>query len=415
MVESSNSEKTRNNKTHEGKKDHKNYSVKGNEGKHKNQSTFSHKRVTITNNNNNHNHNNNNNNNNNNKKKNGGRRPTAVEETERYVVVITNVENDFAKVHREAIPRYCCLNEQHCHSHQLSGSSSLNGITSTTTTRQQCRYTVTPRTETRSVEVAVYGKADGDVSTVFLPVRTNTHTNTTSSNNHSHPNSNKEKKKDGEMNIYNDPTMKEDEEEDNTVIECVKPPVGREDTLFATLEDMTMALRHKPYFTHPPKFLLNVAGKDDGDVLRECKRSKRDQAKQQKHADEDDDDNNDNDDYEEDEKKKSVKKSDDMDSPHLRQAAVRQADMITAVATTSARMSTKDMQYQLRDVPGFITCWMLYPQHFRVVFASQSTLFKAKQLLDQFAVDGNVRVGLTLADAAAKEFTAYITAQEDTA
>ncbi|ESL11072.1 hypothetical protein TRSC58_01187 [Trypanosoma rangeli SC58] len=323
----------------------------------------------------------------------------ATQDGERYVVVITNVENDFAKVHQEAVPRYCCLNQRHFHGLQQRSSPSTvktaDGVTSSPLgkeqKRRQCRYTVTARTETRSVEVAVYGKADGDVASVYVPNRSGMR-----ESKHFHQTKEEEK-------TVTPMTLKDEEEGDGgALVECVNPPIGNE-TAFASLEDMVMALRHAPYFTHPPKFLLTVAGKKEGEVLRQVKSRKRQRNdtayekkdQKQQHGD---------------------PSSDDVSDSHpLLQSAVRQADMVTAVATTSARMHTKELCHQLKDIPGFVTSWMLYPQHFRVVFASKMTLFRAKELLDQFEVDGHVRVSLTLSDAVAKEFAGHLATVENTA
>ncbi|RNF04516.1 hypothetical protein TraAM80_05108 [Trypanosoma rangeli] len=327
------------------------------------------------------------------------KRAEATQDGERYVVVITNVENDFAKVHQEAVPRYCCLNEQHFHGLQQRPSSSTvknaDGVTSSPLgkgqKRRQCRYTVSARTETRSVEVAVYGKADGDVASVYLPSRSGMR-----ESKHSYQTKEEEK-------AVTPMTLEGEEEGDGgTLVECVNPPLGNE-TVFASLEDMVMALRHAPYFTHPPKFLLTVAGKKEGEVLRQVKSRKRQR---------------DDTAYEKKEQKQQhgdPSSGDANDSHTLLQSTVRQADMVTAVATTSARMHTKELRHQLKDIPGFVTCWMLYPQHFRVVFASKMTLFRAKELLDQFEVDGHVRVSLTLSDAVAKEFADHLATVENTA
>ncbi|RNF22561.1 uncharacterized protein Tco025E_03048 [Trypanosoma conorhini] len=324
-----------------------------------------------------------------------------TQDGERYVVVVTNVENDFARVHQEAVARYCCLNEQHGPvSQRRASSSTVKGAAGVASSplgkekqRRQCRYTVTPRTETRSVEVAVYGKADGDVASVYLPNRTGVHEN-------KHPRRAKEAEKAVKLMTMDDDG--EGEGDCGALVECVNAPVGGE-TAFASLEDMVLALRHAPYFTHPPRFLLNVAGKEEGEVLRGTKSRKRPR-------------NDATDDEREQPQQHVEPHSGDASNSHpLLQSTVRQADMVTAVATTSARMHTKELRHQLKDIPGFITCWILYPQHFRVVFASKMALFRAKELLDQFEVDGHVRVSLTLADGVAKEFSDHLAFVENTA
>ncbi|RNF19042.1 hypothetical protein TcG_04402 [Trypanosoma cruzi] len=324
----------------------------------------------------------------------------TVHDGERYVVVITNVENDFAQVHQKALPQYCCLNEQHHHGPQQQALSatakSMDKEASTAlgkeAKRRQCRYTVTARTETRSVEVAVYGKADGDVSSVYLPHRAGM----------------REKKQGHQANKEKVVARGNGKEEKKGVgvsggsqIKCVAAPVGN-NPVFASLEDMVMALRHAPYFTHPPKFLLNVPGKEDGEVLRGVKSRKR-----RRNATTDEE-------KEEEHQNGEPTPGDAKNFSPLLQSTVRQAEMITAVATTSTRMHTKELCDQLKEIPGFITCWMLYPQHFRVLFASRKTLFRAKELLDQFEVDGHVRVTLTLSDGAAKAFAEHLASVENT-
>ncbi|EKF37602.1 hypothetical protein MOQ_002203 [Trypanosoma cruzi marinkellei] len=331
----------------------------------------------------------------------------TVHDGERYVVVITNVENDFARVHQKALPQYCCLNEQHNRSlQQQAVSATVKGMEKETSStlgkeakRRQCRYTVTPRTETRSVEVAVYGKADGDVSSVYLPHRTGM----------------REKKpghqtsKEKAVVWGNGKEVKQiDGVSGGSPIKCVAAPVGNH-PVFTSLEDMVMALRHAPYFTHPPKFLLNLPGKEEGEILRGVKSRKRPRNTTTTSSSSSNDEGK-----EEECQGKEPTPGDAKDFLPLLQSTVRQAEMITAVATTSARMHTKELCEQLKEIPGFITCWMLYPQHFRVLFASRKTLFHAKELLDQFEVDGHVRVTLTFSDGAAKAFAEHLASVEST-
>ncbi|EAN79350.1 uncharacterized protein TEOVI_000781300 [Trypanosoma equiperdum] len=304
---------------------------------------------------------------------------------DRYVVVITNVENDFAKVHREAFPRFCCLDkkfERGCSSPSCEMERRTGTTSDASQGRAQCHYTVSARTETRSVEIAIYGKADGNVSTVFTPVP-GKHAATLNGGKKSDDSAPVAKAKGKERHKR--------EVEDDTIVECVYGLTGS-GTRFDTLEDMVTSLSRKPYFTHPPKFLLNIAGNEDGAILKSPKGMKR--------------------------SRESGEGEHSQSTPsvggELRQSTVRQSEMVTASAATSSRIGAKELRQQLKDIPGFVTCWALYQQHFRLVFVSKAALFKAKHLLDQFEVDGSVRVSITLPDSAAKEFVNQLSAEENT-
>ncbi|KAG8347028.1 hypothetical protein ERJ75_000996900 [Trypanosoma vivax] len=338
---------------------------------------------------------------------------TSVPENEegdgRYVVVVTNVENDFAKVHQSAVLRFCRLDENHRRGFRASfikqteapdkGAESGAAIEQS---RRQCRFTVTPRSETRSVEVAVYGTPDGDVSSVFLPLRQLAH-------------------KEGGRRLA---TAGKEEDEpskdgDGAFLECLEQSKGS-GTFFDSLEDMVATLQNRPYFTHPPKIFLNIPDKKNGEVLRTVNThrqsylndTKAPQKRKRDAACKGDEAN----------ASAKVERSSEHgvepdDAEHLlaqevKQSTVRQAEMATAVAATSARMCAKDLQSQMGDIPGFVACWRLYQQHFRVLFTSKDALFRAKLLLDQFEVDARVRVSITLSDNATKEFDNYVAAQE---
>nr|CCC94978.1 unnamed protein product [Trypanosoma congolense IL3000] len=153
---------------------------------------------------------------------------------------------------------------------------------------------------------------------------------------------------------------------------------------------MVSTLRRRVYFTHPPHFLLNVEGMEDGAVLRSAKQGGLQGT----------------------DEKQLPPPGSCLGSKELRQSTVRQSEMVTVAATTSSRIGAKELRHQLRDVPGFVTCWWLHSQHFRLLFVSKTALFKAKQLLDQFEVDGNVRVTITLPDGTSKEFVNHLAADE---
>jgi hypothetical protein len=87
--------------------------------------------------------------------------------------------------------------------------------------------------------------------------------------------------------------------------------------------------------------------------------------------------------------------------------AAYQNDLVTASASTSTPVGSKQLRKLLADVPGFVSCWKLHASHFRVVFATSAALFAAKVLLDEFEAEG-VRIVLQLSDGQADKYGGYV-------
>ncbi|GET86950.1 hypothetical protein, conserved [Leishmania tarentolae] len=91
----------------------------------------------------------------------------------------------------------------------------------------------------------------------------------------------------------------------------------------------------------------------------------------------------------------------------------RQKDFVTAVAALSSRVALPRVRRRLRDLPGFLSCWSLYERHLRVVFRDAESLFKAKQLLDQFELEPGLRVSLIFSDPLSRTNAEYVREQEN--
>lgn len=363
---------------------------------------------------------------------------TPATPPEKYVVIITNVENDFAKVHQDSLGAFCCLDPRR-NRHPLPPTPS---DAEALREKGTCSYDITCRTETRSAEIKFYGKADADVSTVF--VRGNKKTspkaaaaNATTSLVTSHDDVDAE-----------DPTATStDALEVEEVLTKTTTATSR--SSFQSLEDMVAVLQHRPYFTHPPTFHLTLPGKEEGEVITSAMAEQARTRKRQREEEEENKKTKDNSkesgdeahsaskakkrpDVEEEEEEKeeegtpSTTRKDaqatkqkkpaggrgDVSDPQLRQFGHTQKELVSAVASVSAHWTTKQLREHLADLPGFLTCWMLFPQRFRVVFHTAESLFKAKQLLDQFVLEGDVRVSLSLAEGLAQQRMEFLAAQE---
>lgn len=317
------------------------------------------------------------------------RTPAKVPATpEKYVVIINNVENDFARVHEASLPSFLGLNACQARHHPARAAAS-------------CVYDVTCRTETRSAEVQVSGPADAPVSSIFVSRR-----------------------KPGNPVSRKDISQPEAEHPNAlNVTECTTDAQNSVNGAFTSLEEMAAVLSHRAYFTHPPQFHVSIPGKETGDRLT-ASNAAASSGRSHKRARDGENTNstaplqnanegnapamlNHSDVAEEEEHGKCTE-----DGGPIVQFGGKQSELVTAVAAVSARWNTKELRHHLQDLPGFLSCWVLYAKHFRVVFRDRTFLFQAKQLLDQFQVDGSVQVSVSLADTLNRQYAEFIAAAE---
>mmetsp|Transcript_53773 Transcript_53773/g.61768 ORF Transcript_53773/g.61768 Transcript_53773/m.61768 type:complete len:352 (+) Transcript_53773:49-1104(+) len=313
------------------------------------------------------------------KGQNGSSKAREPVKTEKWIVVIKNVENDFGRVHAKAVERFCCLNPSASmsqqHHEQPKRKTSPNGnaeeesvapsSSTVASTSTVAKYRVTPRTETRSAEILVYAPTvDADISDLWvLPTRNETTKATT----------------------VNTET---DVDQPDAAVAKVQSP-------FSSVGDMISVLRLKPYFTHPPVFVENSEVMVGEKSFSSKKRSR----------DEDTD------------TAVATHQSEGTDEGEEEEAEVSgpkvlvggpQSDFVTVHIVSSAATNVRNLKKVLSNgIPGFVTCWWLRPLHFRAVFVNESALFHAKKLLDQFDAEG-LKLNLLLPDSAARRYEAYL-------
>eukprot|EP00796_Vickermania_ingenoplastis_P004274 gene4274-3091_t len=259
-------------------------------------------------------------------------------EDEKYVVVISNVENDFSKIHQDRLPLFLGLDP----AYNLSAGASLHKIDP-----HHCCYNLKCRTETRSAELTVTGPAEAAMQSIFV-------------------------QKKARNRATDEPT---DAPEGTTAdggvqaVEDLHSSTGAE-----SLESRVAALQRQPYFRRFLHFRVNIPGRDEGTVLHPGLRKRRRGAEDAAEA------------------------SADADLMPVKQRCCSQQKLVSAVALLSTSWTTKELRTRLEDLPGFVSCWFLHARHFRVVFLDAESLFRAKKLLDEFEIEGKVRVSLQLSD-----------------
>lgn len=224
-----------------------------------------------------------------------------------------------------------------------------------------CVYQLKCRTETRSAELTVMGPADSDVSTIFAAKKPH-HTATPSE-----PAEAEECKEGGE----------------HAPAEVVEDTAIR----YGPLEEKVAKVQHQTYLQHHHLRLdVNIPGREAGSILHPGLRKR----------------------PREESKPASTEAS---SSSAVKQSPYLQKQLATAVAEVSCSWSTKELKEHLKDLPGFLCGWYLYPRHFRVLFSSAEALFNAKKLLDEFEMEGNTRVILQLSDALMRGFNEQLASE----
>jgi hypothetical protein len=280
-----------------------------------------------------------------------GKKAVPPPEKKKHLVIIKNCENDFSRIHCEALIPYCGLAKDRC------GKPKSAPATDAAEAEALAYYEMTCRTETRSAEIRFYANA-ATVMGCFSSAQA------------SQLPSGASRKRSREDEATNEEEDKEDEVTDDA--DHSAAPVGEEKKKgpvaaprFGSVEDMVTIMKTKPYFTHPPVFHLST-----GDAVEATSSDS------------------------------LVKASDAV--------VTSSAQLVSCMATTSVPQSAKQLRALLADIPGFVSCWSLHALNFRVVFSSKALLFAAKALLDQFEADSGNRVTLKFPDSLGREYTEHL-------
>lgn len=342
--------------------------------------------------------------------KKGSNMEKSSSDSERYVVVVTNVENDFAKIHQSCLPSYFGLAPNLMSSGQQRSSTTVGASTRT----PSCTWELKCRSETRSAQLTISGPAQADVGSVFsYYYRSDNEAGVMDRKNaaQSVESETSEKKKGSSFVSSTKEGMKDKNAEemgkekhhlDQNTDEKESDALPVEEHLISSHSEKSFQkrlafLQSQPYFGFHLRFHPNIPGRKDGEVLCRSNSRKRDREEAEKQkADE----------VEEEGKRKDG-------GVILRQSLCSQNELATAVASVSISWHTKELQSHLKDLPGFISCWYLYSRHFRVVFVNTETLFKAKKLLDEFEIEGNARVNLRLSDSLLRKYDESLLLEND--
>lgn len=336
--------------------------------------------------------------------------------SEPYVLVISNVENDFAKIHQACLPSYFGLTSLTSGGKHDGQGSVGRGIGPS---GSSCKWELKCRSETRSAELTITGPAEANVSSIFSHYHG--HENTGGEAHYSTRISDPVEKigersgvKKAELKNSSSCTKNEGKEEkvgqvgtrmssphehleevnENSVLPYEENLCASHTEAF--LKKRMAFLQKKPYFGYHLRFDLNIPGREDEKTLSSTSGKKRRRQ----------DDNS-----EEHQKDEDLLKAKDDSGPEKRQIHSSQTELVTAVASTSVSLPVKELQAQLKDLPGFVSCWYIYPRHSRVVFSNTATLFKAKKLLDEFEIEGNIRVHLHLSDFLTRQYEESLLAE----
>ncbi|KAK7195195.1 hypothetical protein NESM_000444400 [Novymonas esmeraldas] len=349
--------------------------------------------------------------------------PPAAAKT-KYTVIISNVENDFGKLHSACLPYYCGLRSDYEEKLDVERLVSEGGGGGAAARRlvgavRGCSYAVRCRTETRSAEISLYGPAKANFAPMQLtkPPRPQRPTKATASAT---------------------PAVAA-----AAVAAAVAPSAGDvaeavdAAASIGAVEQLALRLRRQHYFESKLPVNVHLPGRAEEEVLVRLKRSnntaaaaaesKRESAVpsavKRPREDEDGDEEAaplqrvkmEEADETQQQQQQRGSSAPTSNVVVLQQFPRRQKDFVTAVAALSTRASLRRVRGRLHDLPGYLACWRLYDRHMRVVFRDAESLFKAKQLLDQFELDNGLRVTLSLSDPLSRTNADFIHAQESEA
>lgn len=314
----------------------------------------------------------------------GGNKPNKNKEVdEPYVVIIKNAENDFSRIHTEALPVFLHLNNA-----KALGAAPGE---SKAPYKQNSNFVVKVRTETRSAEVCFYGEENASLFKSLAPKPAPTDDKTAASAN-------------GKKSSTKLADDDDDDEDDQAAA------VGA----LSSVRDMVEVVRPRPYYQQPLTYTLETSAilGSDGKEHKGGKRAR----------DEDE------------------TAAEDLSGHTLGSLQVvemtngsKQDRLVSTQMQLNTFLPIKEVRQVLKDVPGLISVWFLHKgtiassgssRHldgtapseeasdkaammaggaggsavYRAVFADEDALFSAKELLEQFEVSEGIRALIKLSD-----------------
>ena len=275
----------------------------------------------------------------------------AQQEKRKHIVLIKNCENDFSRIHSEALLPYCGLAKA-----RLGRDKSSTGDSEQDREAQLALayYEISCRSETHSAEIRFFG-TEKTVMDCFSSAQASHIPKQVAAPGKRPREETEEAALPEGSNDDDDATAEVAEPQ-----KAAKPVVPR----FGSVEDMVTVMKTKPYYTHPPSFHLRAGS--------------------------------------------AVEDSTGGKEAVVADGVTSSAELVSCLASSSLPQTAKQLRKALEDIPGFVSCWTLYALHYRVVFASKERLFAAKSLLDQFEAESGNRITLKLPDGYSREFTAYL-------
>lgn len=323
-------------------------------------------------------------------------------EQEKYVVVITNVENDFAKIHQHCLPLYL----------GLDASPGSSGTEEGEVKKPCCTYQLKCRTETRTAQLSVSGAANADIGTIFSRAHSSKNHKTSGSPHGASAAATPSETAVDEHSSAIDPTAVAAEESEEQpplaeIQEDLRHSSSSSSAAATSLEGRIATLQRQPYFGQYLHFDVHIPGKEEGAVLHQGHRKRpREEDGGDAHAHTDGDEANPAVDT-------TKAKNSKNDFGAVKQSTRNQSDLVTAVAVVTSSWATKELRQRLKDLPGFMSLWFLYSRHFRILFSTAAALFRAKKLLDEFEIEGKVRVNIQLSDNLQRRYEEYLSAEND--
>lgn len=323
---------------------------------------------------------------------------------EPYVVIIKNAENDFSRIHTEALPIFLNLNAA-----KALGAAPGESVAPY---KQNSNYVIKVRTETRSAEVCFYGEENSSLFKSLAPKNPPAASSSTAIGG---------AKTDGAKKVVK---LNDDDSDDDA-----PAAMGA----LSTVQDMVEIIRPRPYYQNPLAYTLETTSKVD--ATKGGKRARAEDVTEEKAQDE--------------EEYATV-----LGSLKLVEMSLgsKQDKLVSTQMQLNTDLPIKEVRRILKDVPGLVSVWFLHKgtitggsggrgRHaadssapkadgdddekddedaddeetadkqammmvgggagsavFRAVFNDEEALFSAKELLEQFEVSSGVRAMIKLSD-----------------
>lgn len=326
---------------------------------------------------------------------------------EPYVVIIKNAENDFSRIHTEALPIFLNLNAA-----KALGAAPGESVAPY---KQNSNYVIKVRTETRSAEVCFYGEENSSLFKSLAPKNppAAASSSTTAAAGGA--------KVDAVKKVVK---LNDDDSDDDT-----PAAMGA----LSTVQDMVEIIRPRPYYQNPLAYTLETTSKVD--ATKGGKRARVEETTAEEKGDDDE--------Y-----------ATVLGSLKLVEMSLgsKQDKLVSTQMQLNTDLPIKEVRRILKDVPGLVSVWFLHKgtitggsggrarhaadssstpkadgdadekdgddedadeetvdKHamvaggagsavFRAVFNDEEALFSAKELLEQFEVSSGVRAMIKLSD-----------------